>query len=65
MNLNSQDHPANVIVNYKAPTAQSRGITLEVFLREYLINFVSLGCHFQKYLACLDFLAEGSIRVEA
>ncbi len=37
MNLSIQDLPANVIASYEA-TAHSRGITLEVFLREYLIK---------------------------
>jgi len=37
MNVNIQDLPPSVIASYEA-TAQARGISLDAFLREYLIK---------------------------
>ena len=37
MNVNIQDLPPSVIASYEA-TARARGISLDVFLREYLIK---------------------------
>lgn len=37
MNVSIEDLPANVIASYEA-TARSRGISLDAFLREYLIQ---------------------------
>jgi len=37
MNVNIQDLPASVVARYEA-TARARGISLDVFLREYLIK---------------------------
>ena len=37
MNVNIQDLPASVVESYEA-TARARGITLDAFLRDYLIR---------------------------
>jgi hypothetical protein len=37
MNVNIQDLPANIVASYEA-TARARGISLDAFLREYLIR---------------------------